>query len=60
MRGRCGAYFVQTILTLAARQKQDPTVDPKLLTTYLTAVNSWQIKEETYRIKFGQASDSFA
>lgn len=36
------------------------TVDPRLLATYLTAANSWQIKEGTYRVLLGQASDSLA
>ncbi|HEY0281675.1 MAG TPA: glycoside hydrolase family 3 C-terminal domain-containing protein, partial [Rhizomicrobium sp.] len=35
-------------------------VDPRLLATYMTAANSWQIKEGTYRIMLGQASDSLA
>ena len=34
------------------------TAAPRLLATYLTAANSWQIKEGTYRIMLGQASDS--
>lgn len=33
-------------------------VDPRLLATYMTSANSWQIKEGTYRVMLGQASDS--
>lgn len=34
------------------------TIDPRLLATYMTAANSWQIKEGTYHVMLGQASDS--
>jgi beta-glucosidase len=34
------------------------TVDPRLLATYMTSADSWQIKEGTYRIMLGQSSNA--
>ena len=34
------------------------TVDPRLMATYQTSANSWQIKEGSYNVLLGQASDA--
>ncbi len=49
--------FVKIDLTPGATGDFSMSIDPRLLATYSTADNSWHIKEGTYRLMLGQASD---
>jgi beta-glucosidase len=52
--------FSKVVLKPGEKRTVKLTVDPRLLATYMTSANSWQIKEGTYRIMLGQASDAVA
>jgi beta-glucosidase len=52
--------FSKVMLKPGEKRTISLTVDPRLLATYMTAADSWQIKEGTYRIMLGQASDALA
>ena len=52
------AGFSKIALKAGEARSVTVKVDPRLIATYVTAPNSWQITEGTYRILLGQASDA--
>ena len=49
--------FAKVDLAPGETKTVEISVDPRLLATYETATNSWQIKAGTYHVKLGLASD---
>jgi beta-glucosidase len=50
--------FSKVALKPGERRNVTLTVDPRLLATYQTSANSWQIKEGAYTVILSQASDA--
>jgi len=51
------AGFSKLALKPGEKRSVTLSVDPRLLATYMTAADSWQIKAGSYRVLLGQASD---